>query len=204
MSSPRIGQHRLVFRSAAPLSVLVVLVAGCAREERVVRYHPMLGGLPGSVSGTADIRGLEGYVDPTAVRVEDLVKVDPATQKKTLIAKSGRHLMVHIYNALRDGDKGTFVSQILSRETKEECAARGVEPGACFDELKRRQDDVLALFNAMPSGEYTPGVLAMPLGGKSQRIELQGLAAQGLSWTGIDMVMEQGNWKLRWFYGPGE
>jgi hypothetical protein len=35
-----------------------------------------------------------------------------------------------------------------------------------------------------------------------QRVELDGLAAKGLFWTGFDMVQERGNWKLRWMVGP--
>ena len=76
-----------------------------------------------------------------------------------------------------------------------------MDPGACFDELVRRKDDVVALFNAMPAGEYTPGVYVRNLGPKSERIEVEGLAAKDLSWTGMDVVMEKGNWKLRWFVG---
>lgn len=186
------------------LLAVALLLASCARETRVVRYHPLLGGLPGSESQIPDTQNNSGYVDPTAIPADQLVKEDPVTHKKTLTTKSGRHLMVHIYNALKDNDKETFVSQVLCKETREECAARGVEPGECFDELVRRRDDITALFNAMPSGEYTPGIVTVPLGGRAERVMLQGLAAQNLAWTGFDMVQEKGNWKLRWFYGPGE
>jgi len=181
------------------------LFSGCAGcEKRVVRYNPFLGGLPNSESSTPVIRGDLNYIDPTAVPEDQLVVEDPATKKKTLTTRSGRHLMVHIYNAIKDKDKATFVDQILSSVTKAECAARGVDPGDTFEEIMRRRDDVVALFNAMPNGEFTPGIYLRKLAPKSQRIEVQGLAAQELAWTGMDMVMESGNWKLRWFYGPGE
>jgi hypothetical protein len=160
----------------------------------------MLAGLPGSESNTPVVRA-DNYVDPTVVAPDKLVVEDPVTKKKTLTTKTGRHLMGHIYNALKDNDKETFVDQILSTQTKQECAERKVEPGACFDELMLRKDDVVALFNAMPAGEFTPGVYVRNLGPKSQRIQVEGLAAKDLSWTGIDMVMEKGNWKLRWFVG---
>lgn len=171
-----------------------------ACETKVVKYHPMLGGLPGSESNTPVVRA-DNYKDPTLVPPDKLVVEDPVTKKKTLTAKTGRHLMGHIYNALAQNDKDTFVDQILSSQTKQECAEKGVEPGACFDELLARKDDVVALFNAMPAGEFTPGVYVRSLGPKSERIEVQGLAAKDLTWTGMDIIMEKGNWKLRWFVG---
>jgi hypothetical protein len=160
----------------------------------------MLGGLPGAESGMPVVRG-DNYVDPTVVPEDKLVVEDPLTKKKTLTAKSGRHLMVHIYNALAQDDKETFTDQVLSQQTREECAQKNVDPGECFEELKRRKDDVVALFNAMPGGEYTPGVYVKSLGPKAERIQVEGLAAKDLTWTGMDMVMEKGNWKLRWFVG---
>jgi hypothetical protein len=158
----------------------------------------MLAGLPGAQIGTTVVRD-DNYKDPTLVPPDKLVVEDPVSHKKTLTAKSGRHLMVHIYNAINANDKETFVDQILSTPTKQECADRGLDPSVCFDELLRRKDDVYALFNAMPAGEGTPGVFVQSLGPKAERIKVEGLAAQGLNWTGIDMVMEKGNWKLRWF-----
>lgn len=195
-------------KALRPCALGAFLLSVCAGsggcESRVVRYNPMLGGLPNSESGLPVVRGDLNYHDPTYVAEDKLVVEDPATKKKTLTARSGRHLMIHIYNALKDNDKKTFVDQVLASETKAECAARGVDPGDTFEELVRRRDDVLALFNAMPNAELTPGAIVRKLGPKAQRVEVQGLAAKDLAWTGIDMVMEKGNWKLRWFYGPGE
>jgi hypothetical protein len=178
------------------------LVAGCA-EQKVVRYKPMLAGLPGAETQTP-VTGTPGYIDPTYVPQDKLSVEDPVTKKKTLTAKTCKHLMIHIYNTMKANDKQTFVREVLSSKTKAECSQRGVDPGETFDELLRRQDDVLALFNAMPMGESTPGAYIFPLGKKEQRVELQGLAAKDLAWTGIDMIFENGNWKLRWFYSPGE
>jgi hypothetical protein len=158
----------------------------------------MLGGLPNAESNTPVVRA-DNYKDPTVVPADKLVIEDPVTKKKTLTAKTGRHLMTHIYNALAQNDKETFVSQILSSQTKQECAEKSVDPGACFDELMLRKDDVVALFNAMPAGEFTPGVYVRNMGPKAERIQIEGLAAKDLAWTGMDMVMEKGNWKLRWF-----
>jgi hypothetical protein len=184
----------------AGLAAAVFFAAGCQTETRVVKYHPMLGGLPNSESGLPIVRG-DNYIDPTVVPEDKLTVVDPVSKKKTLTARTGRHLMVHIYNCVLENDKETFVAQVLSGETKAECAQRNVDPGACFDEVVRRKDDMVALFNAMPGGEFTPGVYVRNLGPKAERVQVEGLAAKDLSWTGFDMVMEKGNWKLRWFVG---
>jgi hypothetical protein len=178
--------------------LLSAWLAAC--ETHVIKNNPMLAGLPGSEYNGQVVRA-DNYVDPTYVPEEKLSVEDPVTKKKTLTTRTGRHLMVHIYNALVANDKETFVDQILSSQTKAECADRNVDPGACFDELVRRKDDVTALFNAMPGGEATPGVYVISIGPKAERIQVEGLAAKDLTWTGIDMVMEKGNWKLRWFVG---
>lgn len=174
------------------------ILGGCARETRVIRYNPFLGGLPEAQSNTPVVRDLGDYQDPTALAPEELVKEAP-DGKKTLVARSGRHLMVHIFNTLQNNEQELFVDQVLATRTKDECYERGVEPGAAFEFLKAREEDVRALFNMMPAGEQTPGVLMQPLGGKAQRVQIRGLGTQDLYWTGFDMVMEGGNWKLRWF-----
>jgi hypothetical protein len=173
-------------------------LSACATETKIIKYHPMLGGLPGSESGMPVVRD-DNYKDPTVVPENKLVVVDPVSKKKTLTAKTGRHLMVHIYNAIAENDRETFVDQIMATQTKQECAEHGLDPGAYFDEVLRRKDDMVALFNAMPGGEFTPGVYVVGIGPKAQRVELQGLAAKDLNWIGMDMVMEKGNWKLRSF-----
>jgi hypothetical protein len=63
-------------------------------------------------------------------------------------------------------------------------------------------DDIIDFFNAVPQGENTPGVFLRPKGGKVFRMQATGLGARGLKVIAMDMVMEKGNWKLRWFV-PG-
>ena len=41
------------------------------------------------------------------------------------------------------------------------------------------------------------------VGGGVQRLEVTGKMAQGLTWTGIDVVLERGNYRLLWFVTPG-
>ncbi len=198
----RTSHRQRVFGTALALAGVLGVPGGCREEVRVVKWNPMLGNLPGAVSGTPVTSDRPGYVDPTKIPIDQLVKVD-ADGKKTLIAKTGRHLMIHIYNTVQDNDAPLFVDQVLSDMTKRECYQRGVDPREVFNELKRRWNDVQDLFNAMPGGEYTPGAIVKPVGAGVQRVFIQGPITRGLAWTGFDMVMEHGEWRLRWFVPAG-
>ncbi|MDX2132263.1 MAG: hypothetical protein SFY69_09435 [Planctomycetota bacterium] len=194
------GQHRTRRRALLArlgLPGLVLLAGGCV-ETRVIRYEPFLGGLPGAQSNTPVRRDFGDYVDPAAIPVEQLEReVEPG--KKVLVARSARHLMIHIHNTLDRGEKELFVEQVLSGATRAECAERGVDPGDAFDYLLTRRDDIASLFNLMPDGERTPGLYLRPIGGSAYRLQIKGVGATDLYWTGFDMVMEKGNYRLRWF-----
>lgn len=173
-----------------------MLLPACT-YRKVVRYNAPLAGLPGAETGMEEV-GHSGRIDPTKVPDGQIreVKEDGSI---VLHSRSPRHLMRHIYATIANGERDLFVEQVLSERTKQEFYQRGYEPGTAFDELVRRRNDVLKLFNAMPQGEYTPGVLMKKLGKKTYRLSTSGLIARDLNWTFMDMVLEQGSWRLRWF-----
>lgn len=173
---------------------------GC--ETRVVRYDSFLSGLPGSEQQLPSGRRLGDYKDPTLVLEEQLVKVEPGSEKRELVAKTGRHLMIHVYNTVDADDAELFVSQVLSVMSKDEFAERGTDPREGFKFLRAHQEDLQILFSLMPAGEQTPGLRMRPMGRGVQRVTVDGIMAKGLYWTGFDMVQERGNWKLRWMVGP--
>lgn len=179
-----------------PALLALALLGAC--ETRVVRYNPILGGLPGSESGMTVVRDMGAYRDPTAVPESRIVEETPDGKKK-LIAKTGRHLILHIYNTIEDGEKDIFVAQVLSAATRAECAERGEDPGTLYDQLCADRLDVYDLFNLMPMGERTPGAVMEPVGKGVYRITVSGLGTSQLRWRGMDMVMEGGSWRLRWF-----
>lgn len=162
----------------------------------------MLGGLPGAVSNTPVTRDLGDYKDPTKVE-GNKIEVVNADGTKTLSARTGRHLMVHIYNTLVRDEKDLFVEQVLSKETANEFASRGKEPGEAYEMLLARFDDIQELFNRIPLGEYTPGVFIKSVGRKTKRVALDSVTARDLVYSGFDMVMEDGNYRLRWFVPGG-
>lgn len=136
-------------------------------------------------------------VDPTAVAGK--LRQTDENGKVTLLARAPRHLMRHIYDTIFNDEPRLFVDQVLSEVTKNEYLDRGLDPVEAFRTLGDRREDIHALFNAMPQGELTPGLFLEPVGSNVQRLCVYGPMARNLRWNGFDLVMEQGNWKLRWF-----
>jgi hypothetical protein len=161
----------------------------------------MLGGLPGSESATPVTAPEGGRVDPPALPDDKLVIELPGGKKK-LQARTVRHLMIHIFNTVKAGDSQLFWDEVLCERTRADFSAQGQGPDEAMARMKSRQGDLEALFNAMPMGESTPGLFVVAAGGGAQRLQVTGMAARGLSWTGIDYVMERSNYRLRWFCGP--
>lgn len=193
--------ERFAIRRVGGLLVaLAAVVPAC--ETRVVSHNSFLTGLQGSEQQLPSARTLGDYADPTLVREDLLVKEDAKTGARMLTARSGRHLMIHIYTCVDQDDAELFVTEVLSERTRREFAERGIDPREGFKWLQEHQEDLQKLFSQMPAGEYTPGLFLRPVGGGVQRVELDGLAAKGLFWTGFDMVQERGSWRLRWMVGP--
>ena len=163
---------------------------GACTYERVVYRRPMLAGLEGTVSGGEVLSDRpRGYVDPTAVE-DGRITVERTDGSKELISRTARHLMAHIYSTIEKEQRELFTEQVLSEETKEEFRARGLDPGAAFDELRARRGDISRLFQRMPMGERTPGGVLKKLGDRVYRVRVTGLAAEGLKFVGFDMVLE--------------
>ncbi|MFG0306063.1 MAG: hypothetical protein ACF8Q5_07595 [Phycisphaerales bacterium JB040] len=172
-------------------------VCGCVYERRTVTSSP-LAGLPGAQT-SENVRMSTGRTfDPTATPL-DGIRTEDALGKVTLRARSPRHLMAHIYTTLANEERDLFVEQVLSRVTREEFEQRGLDPALAYDELKLRERDVLRFFNTLPFAEHTPGVHLESLGPNVFRMRSPGGRDTGLRYRFIDMVVERGEWKLRWF-----
>lgn len=197
---PRTASFATKWAALWAMALLICFGGGC--EQKTVAYNSFLSGLPGAEQRLPLNRSLGEYVDPTRMDESTLVVEDKKDKKKKLIAKTGRHLMIHLYNTVDSGDSQLFVDEVLSEMTKREYFERGLDPRDGFKTLVETQADLQLLFSRMPAGEMTPGIFARPVGSGVQRVELDGLAARGLYWTGFDMVMERGSWRLRWMVGP--
>lgn len=176
---------------APALAVLPVALAGCT-YEKVVYRRPMLSGLPGVESGGALMSDKpRGYQDPSQID-SGKITIEREDGTRVLLARSARHLMAHIYQTLKEDQRDLFTEQVLCDATKAEFRARGMDPREAFDYLKQRENDIVQLFARMPNGEYSPGVLMQPVGGKAYRVALPAKAVEGLEWRGFDMVWEGG------------
>lgn len=191
--------------SLAPLwqgTLSLILCAACT-EQRIVKWNPPLGGLPGAqASMPVTAKDRFNFADPMRAPDEGIRQTSDSGQV-TLHARSGRHLMVHIYTTLLNDEQELFSSQVLSHATRDEFLARGQDPTAAFPMLKQHQDDIVKLFDLMPMGESTPGVIWRKIGqlhGKNVvRLGVKGPATANLRYAYFDMILESGNWRLRWF-----
>lgn len=164
----------------------------------MVRWRPHLGGLQGAQSGMPVVDdSLEKSLKPRLA--DDEIVIENKDGTKTLRAATARHLMIHIYNTLKDGDRDLFTAQVLARLTRQDFIARGKDPHEAFDALKAMQDDVVAFFNAIPQGENSPNVMLMAQGSGVMRLRLRNIGRANLRFIGMDMAMEGADWKLRWF-----
>ncbi|MCC6676197.1 MAG: hypothetical protein IT436_03550 [Phycisphaerales bacterium] len=173
-----------------------------ACEEHVIYDRPMLAGLPGVETGR-QVTGprVQGAIPPDAV-TDDNIVIDNPDGTTTLVSRTGRHLMIHIYNTLQEDEGDLFVEQLLAQRTRDEYYRRGLQPIEAFNTLKKRRADIKKLFDQMPMGEYTPGIYVRSLADKVTRLEVSGAGARDLAWTCMDITFEDGNWKLVWFDGP--
>lgn len=181
----------------AGLVLGVLALAGCAPERRVVKWDPPLAGLPGAQTGAPVVRDESAMVSAGAA--PDGIVVEHEDGSVTLVSRSGRHLMVHIWTTIENEEEALFTEQVLSERTREEFVQRGYAPEEAFRELVRRKRDVARLFAQMPQGEMTPGVLMEKVGDRTYRLGVSGPGTEELPWRFMDMVMEGGNWRLRWF-----
>lgn len=186
----------------AMIASCMMFAGGCATETKIVKTKPWFAGLQNAEGNTRAI-GVENEFTNSAFEApEDKIVIENEDKTKTLIAKNGRHLMIHIYTTLMEYDRQLFTDQVLSNMTKQEFRDRGLDPASAFDMLQKQEDDIVTLFGIMPQGERTPGYLMEPQGNGVFRVRVHGRRAEGLKVVGFDMVMEGGNWKLRWIV-PG-
>jgi hypothetical protein len=197
---------------AALACVVIVAGAACQSDEKIVHYKPFFSGLAGVETQTPPVYGKESVApskmpEPAAAEpdkpgepVVDKLVVTTPDGKKKLISGSGVQLMYHIQTLLASGDAQLFADQVLCETTRREYLSRGLDPKEAFKTAKEREKEIAKMFARMPMGEHSPNVLMEPLGGNVFRVKLTGTATHGLEkWVGFDMVLEKGNWKLRWF-----
>jgi hypothetical protein len=183
--------------------VLLLLVPGCAREERIVHYKPFFAGLSGAQMQTAPVMQQQTLPGGQVVDESELFRtvIENPDGSKTLRSTTGLQLMMHIQNTLADNEAELFVEQLLSEITRREYRERNLDPIESFHTLKKDERDIARLFSRMPLGENSPNVLMENLGRNMFRVRLTGPATRDVGrYRGFDMILEGGNWRLRWFF----
>jgi hypothetical protein len=178
--------------AAAALGALVA----CQTEERVVRYKPFLSSIPDAKTATP-ATGVDAGPEPTAYAGDTRIENPDGTI--TLISRSALNLMAHIKTTLAKNEQDLFVKQVLSEDTRQDYYNRGLDPHQAFTTLKAAETDINELFGRMPMGERGPNIVFKQIGPKLYVVELTGQAARGLRYVGFQMVLEKGNFRLRWF-----
>jgi hypothetical protein len=197
---PRRSPH-----AAAPLcalATLLILLGGCAQEEKVVNYKPFFAGLSGAHMQTQPVVDRPRTPSGTLIDESEMFRtvIENPDGSRTLLSKTGLQLMQHIQNTLADSERELFVNQILSEITRREFMERSLDPADAFDRLKTHERDIARLFSRMPLGENSPNVIMEAVGRNVFRVRLTGPATRDVGrFTGFDMILEGGNWRLRWF-----
>ncbi len=189
------------FATLGMIGVLAMFaLPGCESEQRVVRKRSWFAGLDGS-QGAQSIGFEDASRSDEASAFESVIVNEDGS--KTLRARTTRHLMEHIYLCLKDQDAELLVGQVLCRATLQDFRDRGKDPREALAMLISVQDDIVDLFNSMPLGERTPGVYLENLGNRVKRVRVTTMAARDLKFVAMDMALEGGYWKLRWFVPAG-
>lgn len=181
------------------LGLVVAAVASCKPYEKEVASNPFFSGMEGA-SGP----GLSGSDRPAP---RDPRHLEPDQQREvaedgtiTLRAKGPRHLMRHIFETLRNGERELFTEQVLSEATRQEFVRNGKDPGEAFDMLSAELEMIDRLFARMPMAENAPNARYERIGPGMNRLRLIRGVGRDLKWQGFDMITEDGLERLLWFY----
>ncbi len=198
--------------SLASRAIILACASGslfaCQQDEKIVNYKPFFSGLEGVKTQTPAVAAAPVSAGKATNGEEIGLLRENKDGTVTLVMSSGRNLMAHIQRTLAGSEdpneatalKNQFAEQVLSEITRSEYHERGLDPVAAYELAKKNEKEIAKLFNRMPMGEYSPNVLMEQLGKNMIRVRVSGQARKGLEkWTGFDMVLEKGNWRLRWF-----
>lgn len=197
---PRGAPFRPAGRTAGAAAILVVMAGACVQEQRVVRYKPFFAGLEGVQSARAPVVETPAGARETMPAVPEALIIQEPDGRRRIVSRTGVHLMHHVQRTLADDDVELFVEEVLAEVTKREYYERGLDPREAFATLKAREREIAALFARMPMGEHSPNVFMETVGRNVIRVRLTGPASRDLYWIGFDMILERGQWRLRWFF----
>ncbi len=192
-------------RPPAITLLLLTLLAGCESESKIVQYDPFLGRLPGAESGLRPVfrertgpRGSPGNVDLSKVAIEELRTIN-SDGSLTLKCPAIRHCMLNLALCLQEGRDDLLYEQLISNQTKSYLRDKGEDPrSATLAFLKDNYDDLMLVFQRIPAGERSPGVMMEQISGGQFRLVINEATAKDLRFSQLWFAMERGQWRFWW------
>lgn len=183
--------------------VLLLVASGCTTYERVIESDSLFDRLErsGATSPGAGRSVVSTRPDGAAARQVDIAPAREVLEDESVVlrTRNPRELIRHAYETLRDEEPDLFVKFVLSDATAAAFYERGMEPEAAYDRLRARFTDIRALLSRIPEGELSPASSFSQLGPNRFRLRAVGRARADLVWTNVDMIVEDGSWRLLWF-----
>ena len=173
-------------------------VSACTYEKEVAS-NPFFSGIEGAKLPPVPRENLGRGADPTALPL-DQQRIENEDGTITLQARSPRHLMRHIYETLHNGEQDLFMEQVLSKATVQEFIDHNTPPEQAYSMLQDHLEDIDKLFARMPMAQNTPNATLETIGPGMHRLKLVQGVGRDLLWQGFDMIYEDGNERLLWFY----
>lgn len=164
-------------RAAIVATCLMVLLAGCARTERIVAVRGILHNVPGAQHGGKQDESLEsnrrrsGNSSQASPDGQQLV-IEHEDGTVTLVSNSPRHVVRHLWRGLLENDLDDFYQQILSEHTKMEYLERDRDPREAIDFLLKHREELVKFLSRMPLGELTPGLYLQKVSPDVYRLKL--------------------------------
>lgn len=194
----RAARTELLPAAVSLVSICLMSISCVETTTREPVRKPLLSGLQ-SGGGFSSLRQTDSEgnpVNPAGLGTGTDRRIIAEDGTITLKSPTISDLMRHMLETLVNDEEELFTEQLLSTVTTREFIERGYDPAEAFRELQRREKDVRALFRAIPIGEFTPGVFLRNVGPNMFRLGIKG--DPDLRWSFIDVVLEKGQYKLRW------
>ena len=184
---------------------------GCAMEERIVAVRGGISSLPGAegklvragprrssgATWAATLADSVGELPGRAVEGNELRRRLPDGQIK-LYAFSPKDLIGHLRDTLAAGEWELIYSELLSDQLKANYRERGRDPEReAVEYLQRNAQDIRQLLSIIPAGEETPGAHLQKVGRNWYRLSPAGGRNLDLRFSAIEMVVEEGVFRLK-------
>lgn len=158
-------------------------------------WEPMLRAFPGYEAPPTVGEAAEGDTPADRATLLGLRRVN-ADGSVTLFLRSPTDVMYHVMSTLQREEYDLLYEQVIAGRAKLEYTRRGRDPREAVEFLRRRKQDVAALFASFPMGDQTPGVHLESIGRNAFRLRAPVAMREELRLHVFDVVIEGGQFRL--------